>query len=269
MNLQALIFDVDGTLADTEETHRLAYNEAFEHHGLNWHWSKPRYAELLHVTGGKERLAAHIKSLPLDSTRQAGLLERVRDIHRTASEYYAQWVAQGRVPLRDGVLRLLDEAAAHNVRVALATATVPRNVEILLRSNLGPDALDRFCVIGTGEHVERKKPAPDIYDWVLRELGASADRCVAVEDSAHGLMAAKAAGLFTIVTPSFWTKDEDFSNADLVLPSLGTESRPLPPRAASLLGGSVLGIREIDRLLGAGKAVAGLTSEESSSFIQS
>jgi HAD superfamily hydrolase (TIGR01509 family) len=249
VNLQALIFDVDGTLADTEETHRLAYNVAFEHHGLDWHWSKPRYAELLHVTGGKERLAAHIQSLRLDPERKAGLLARVRDIHRTATDYYSAWVAEGRVPLRDGVQRLLDEAAAHNVRVALATATVQRNVEILLRSNLGRDALERFCVIGTGEHVERKKPAPDIYHWVLKEMNASADRCVALEDSAHGLMAAKAAGLFTIVTPSFWTKDENFSNADLVLPSLGSEARPLPPRAASLVGNSVVGLREIDRQL--------------------
>jgi beta-phosphoglucomutase-like phosphatase (HAD superfamily) len=155
------------------------------------------------------------------------------------------------VPLRDGILRLLDDAASHNVRVALATATVPRNVEILLRSNLGPNALDRFCVIGAGDQVARKKPAPDIYHWVLRELGESADRCVAVEDSANGLIAAKTAGIFTIVTPSFWTKDENFSMADLVLPSLGTEARPLPPRAASLVGNSVLGVREIDRQLSA------------------
>ncbi len=249
MNLEALIFDVDGTLADTEETHRVAYNEAFADHGLNWHWSKPRYAELLCVAGGKERLAAHIKSLGLDPAEQAQMLQRVFAIHKTATDHYARWVAEGRVPLRDGVLRLLDDAAAHGVRVALATATVPRNVEILLRSNLGPDALQRFCVIGTGEHVARKKPAPDIYHWVLNELGESADRCVAVEDSRNGLIAAKAAGLFTIVTPSFWTKDENFSIADWVLPSLGTEARPLPPRAAALVGNSFVGVREIDRQL--------------------
>ncbi len=251
MNLRALIFDVDGTLADTEDTHRVACNEAFKDHGLNWHWSKPRYAELLRVTGGKERLAAHIRSLGLDAADQAAMLERVPEIHWTATDHYTRWVAEGRVPLRDGILRLLDDAASHNVRVALATATVPRNVEILLRSNLGPNALDRFCVIGAGDQVARKKPAPDIYHWVLRELGESADRCVAVEDSANGLIAAKTAGIFTIVTPSFWTKDENFSMADLVLPSLGTEARPLPPRAASLVGNSVLGVREIDRQLSA------------------
>ena len=115
--------------------------------------------------------------------------------------------------------------------------------------SLGADALDRFAVIGAAGNAARKKPAADIYEYVLRQLGASARECVAIEDSANGLRAAKAAGLYTIVTPSYWTRTEDFSDADLVLPSLGTALRPLLPRAAALVGNTMLGICEISRRL--------------------
>ncbi len=118
------------------------------------------------------------------------------------------------------MVRLLDEAAQHGVRLAIATTTTFANIETLLVTNLGPDALSRFAVIGAGDQVARKKPAGDIYEWVLQQLGLPADDCVAVEDSENGLRAAKAAGLFTIVTPSYWTSSEDFVAADLVLPSL-------------------------------------------------
>ena len=121
----------------------------------------------------------------------------------------------------------------------------------MLRTSLGAAALDRFAVIGAGSEVARKKPAPDIYEYVLRQLRAAPEECIALEDSANGLHAAKAAGLFTIVTPSYWTRTEDFSAADLVLPSLGSAQRPLPPRAASLVGNTMLGIREMERQLDA------------------
>ena len=158
-------------------------------------------------------------------------------------------VLAGGVALRDGVARLIDDAARSRVRLGIATTTTFANVETLLRRSLGPKALDRFAVIGAAGNAARKKPAADIYEYVLRQLDASPQQCVAIEDSANGLRAAKSAGLCTIVTPSYWTRTEDFSDADLVLPSLGSVERPLPPPAAALVGNTMLGIREICRQL--------------------
>jgi beta-phosphoglucomutase-like phosphatase (HAD superfamily) len=255
VKLAALIFDVDGTLADTEEAHRSAFNLAFEQLGLGWNWSKPTYAHLLLTAGGKERIAAYVASLPLAAGEKSALDARVAAIHEAKTVHFTRMVLAGEVPLRDGVERLLDEAARTSVRVSIASTTTFANIEALLRTNLGPDALERFAVIGAAHDAERKKPSPDIYRYVLRELGASPEECVALEDSANGLRAAKAAGLYTVVTPSYWTRTEDFSAADLVLPTLGSPERPLPARAAALVGGDVLGIREIDRQLNVVRAL--------------
>jgi HAD superfamily hydrolase (TIGR01509 family) len=230
MQLKALIFDVDGTLADTEEAHRSAFNEAFVDAGLDWNWSKPKYAHLLATTGGKERLAAYIATLPLDAAEKAALAERIPALHKAKTERYTRMILEGMAPLRTGVVRLIDEAASCGVKLGIATTTTFANVEALLVTHLGPRALERFAVIGAGDQVARKKPAADIYQWVLAQLGLEPDVCVAIEDSENGLRAAKAAGLYTIVTPSYWTKTEDFAAADLVLPSLVPK----------------LGIREID-----------------------
>jgi HAD superfamily hydrolase (TIGR01509 family) len=234
MKLKALIFDVDGTLADSEEAHRAAFNQAFRQHGLDWHWSKPEYARLLATTGGKERLAAYIDSVPLSGTERRALTRRIAAIHATKTDLYASMVAAGQVRLRDGVARLIEEAAASNVRLAIASTTTLANIEILLRATLGRYAVQRFAVVGAGDQVRHKKPSPEIYRIVLRELARSVGECVAIEDSRNGLMSAKAAGLYTVVTPSFWTGNEDFSMADLVLPSL-----------------SEIGIRAIDEHLNA------------------
>jgi beta-phosphoglucomutase-like phosphatase (HAD superfamily) len=247
--LKALIFDVDGTLADTEEAHRCAFNEAFQQLGLGWNWSKPEYAHLLRTAGGKERLAKYIDSLPLPAAARLGLTGRIEAIHRAKTENYTRMVWAGEVQLRDGVERLIDEAARSHVRLSVATTTTFANAEALLRASLGPGALERFAVIGAADNAARKKPAADIYEYVLRQLGASPRECVALEDSANGLRAAKSAGLYTVVTPNYWTRTEDFSDADLVLPSLGTTLRPLPQRAAELVGNTMLGIREICRQL--------------------
>ncbi len=256
MRLKALIFDVDGTLADTEEAHRRAFNEAFREQGLDWHWSKPQYAQLLTTTGGKERIAAYLEDLPIGGAERSALRERIAALHKTKTANYMRIIHSGEVPLRDGVERLLDEARAARIVLGIATTTTFDNIEALLRTTLGPDALARFAAIGAGDRVPRKKPAPDIYKYVLHELGLSPQDAVAIEDSANGVASAKGAGLFTIVTPSYWTAAEDFSAADLVLPSLGSADNPLPTDAAARIGRDLLGIREIEaQLQGAGKRV--------------
>lgn len=232
MKLKALIFDVDGTLADTEEAHRCAFNDAFRQHGLDWNWSKHVYARLLSVTGGKERLQAYADSLFLCADAQRAFAQRIATIHKTKTEIYASMVEAGRISLRDGVARLIDEAARANIQLAIASTTTLANIEALLRTTLGPYSAQRFAVVGAGDQVRRKKPAPEIYRFVLRELDRCAGECVAIEDSGNGLTAAKQAGLYTVVTPSDWTRADDFSAADMVLPSLGS-----------------LGIRELDNEL--------------------
>lgn len=226
MRIKALIFDVDGTLADTEESHRQAFNRAFAEHGLDWHWSKPDYARWLTVAGGRERLAAFIDSLSLGFAERVALKARIPAIHRTKSEHYANLLRSGQVPLRAGIKRLLEEAEGAGVALAIASTTTPDNIDGLLGVHFGEHGGGRFSVIGAGDAVEHKKPAPDIYRFVLRKLGESAADCVAVEDSAVGLAAAKRAGLFTVVTPSDWTRAEDFSGADLLLGSWDSCDRP-------------------------------------------
>jgi len=250
VKLKALIFDVDGTLADTEEAHRCAFNEAFREHRLDWNWSRPKYAHLLRTAGGKERIGAYIDSLPLEPAERRALRARVADIHAAKTRLFNEMIRAGRVPLRDGVERLIDEAAAAGIELAIASTTTFANIETLLRTTLGSQSLGRFAAIGAGDQVSRKKPAPDIYQFVLRALRRCADECAAIEDSRNGLHAAKGAGLYTVVTPSYWTREEDFSAADLVLPSLGSPARPLPRRAATLVGRDVLGVREIDAQIG-------------------
>jgi HAD superfamily hydrolase (TIGR01509 family) len=179
------------------------------------------------VTGGKERIGAYIDSLPLDVIERRALKERIPAIHDTKTENYAQLILDGLVPLRPGVARLIDEAQRARVCLSIASTTTLTNIESLLSVNLGRSALRCFSVIGAGDLVLRKKPQPDIFKWVLRELNEPAADCVAIEDSANGLAAAKGAGLFTVVTPSQWTRDEDFQRADLLLSSLGSSLYPL------------------------------------------
>jgi HAD superfamily hydrolase (TIGR01509 family) len=227
MKIKALILDVDGTLADTEEAHRCAFNRAFEAHNIPWNWDAHEYARLLAVTGGKERIGAYIDSLAIDAAARHELRARIPAIHATKTANYTQSIHEGLVPLREGVARLLDEAERDGVSVSIASTTTLANIEALFTVNLGRGAFDRIKVIGAADQVMRKKPAPDIFEYVLEQLQESATHCVAIEDSAHGLAAAKAAGLFTVVTPSPWTLGENFAGADVVLSSLGSSAHPL------------------------------------------
>ena len=227
MKIKALIFDVDGTLADTEEAHRRAFNQAFERHNLPWNWDAHQYARLLQVTGGKERIAAYVDSLGVDAAEHRELQAQIPAIHATKTESYTELIRGGLVPLREGVARLIDEAERAGVSVSIASTTTLANIEALLTVNLGRGALDRIKVIGAADQAQRKKPAPDIFNYVLEQLQESAADCVAIEDSAIGLAAAKAAGLYTVVTPSPWTCGENFAGADLVLSSLGSSPHPL------------------------------------------
>lgn len=247
MKLQALIFDVDGTLADTEELHRRAFNAAFAEHGLDWNWGRPYYGELLHTTGGKERIGRHIGSLDESAQRAAVLRKEIPLLHKTKTRCFVELLAKS-AKLRTGVQRLIGEARGAGLRLALASTTTPANVEALLGSTLGGEWPRWFDVTVLGDQVPNKKPAPDVYLAVLAGLDIAANRCAAFEDSAHGVAAARAAGLYTVVTPTFWTTDQDFSAAQLVLPSLGDPEHHLPDEGRRMLRVPYLDLDELNRL---------------------
>lgn len=231
--LEGLIFDLDGTLADTEETHRQAFNAAFIEFELWWDWSPPLYAQLLKVSGGKERLRHYIGTLSVPAAERERLLAIAPALHATKTRIYTELLVRGKRPFRPGVVPLLRAARGAGLKLAIASTTTSANVDALLQANLGAARDLSFDVIACGDQVPVKKPAPDIYRLALGSLRLSAESCIAFEDSANGLRAAKAAGLATVVTPSHWTAEEDFAGADLVLRSL--EGLDLP-RLERLLG---------------------------------
>ena len=248
MSLRALIFDVDGTIADTEETHRQAFNAAFLEHGLAWDWSRREYAALLRTSGGKERLGVYIDALQLNAAEAARLKGMVQLIHASKTRIYAELIADGRAPLRPGVARIIGEARAAGLRLGIASTTTSANISALIGAQFGAAAWNWFEAMACGDVVAHKKPAPDIYARALGMLRLPAEDCVAFEDSVNGLRAAKAAGLFTVVTPTVWSEGQDFADADLVLRSLGDRAAPLEGGDARLAGGPCLTLARLQQL---------------------
>jgi len=225
MSLKALIFDVDGTLADTElNGHRVAYNRAFEQLGIDWHWTETTYGELLTVSGGKERMKYFVDNYQPDIPSGAVLEELINRIYTTKTKIFKEMLLTGLIPLRSGVERLFKEARQAGIRLAIATTTAPSNVQYILSSNLGEESLDWFDIIAAGDIVPNKKPSAEIYQLVLDEMGWQANECVAFEDSENGCLSARGASLPTIITVTAYTRDEPFIGADLVLDQFGDEN---------------------------------------------
>jgi HAD superfamily hydrolase (TIGR01509 family) len=227
MPLEALIFDIDGTLADTEEGHRCAFNLAFERCRLGWRWERGEYLGLLRITGGKERLAHYIAQLDLGEGEKKQLVARIPEIHAEKTKFYSSMAGDGGIPLRPGIARLIGEAREAGVRLAIASTTTRANIDALLRATLGAQAGSMFSAIACGDEVAKKKPAPDIFTLALRRLEVPAANAIAFEDSTNGLRAAASAGLWTVVTPTLWTEGSDFASAGLLLPHLGDPDEPL------------------------------------------
>lgn len=221
--LQALIFDVDGTIADTETLHLEAFNYAFKELGLDWQWDQALYAELLEVSGGKERVQHYWKQVNPDikSIDAQGVQDTVNRIHELKTAYYEGAINAGAVGLRPGILDLFDEAAVAGVQLAIATTTSPVNIAALLRRAMGPAWRHAFAAIGDGSTAPLKKPHPMVYAQILQILQLDPQACLAVEDSGNGLKAATLAGLATVITPTQYTRHHDFTRAMHVVPDLG------------------------------------------------
>lgn len=223
--MSLLIFDCDGVIADTErDGHLPAFNQTFRELGLPVQWSVDDYAEKLRIGGGKERLATLLTpgfveaaGLPRDHD---GQLAEVARWHRRKTELFVAMAVAGALPGRPGVARLAAEAHDAGWGLALCSTSQEASVVAVLTSAVGPTLADAFAVFA-GDIVEHKKPAPDIYLLALERLGVPADDAIVIEDSWNGLRAARDAGLVTVVTPSTYTEHEDFSDAALVVSSLG------------------------------------------------
>lgn len=223
--LKALIFDVDGTLADTEGAHLAAFNQAFASAGLPWHWDEPLYVSLLEVSGGKERMAHYLAHhLRRNDARASGDTTAIAPdfdaLHAIKTTAYTQQMRAGALALRPGIEAILAAAQQAGLRLAIATTTTEANIDALLRPRLGPDWSQRFEVIEHAGTAPRKKPDPQVYRQTLQRLGLTASECLAIEDSANGLQAALGAGIATIITPNPFTAHHNFKGALQILPSL-------------------------------------------------
>jgi HAD superfamily hydrolase (TIGR01509 family) len=214
---KALIFDIDGTMAETEELHRSAFNEAFVQVGLDWHWGRRIYRDLLRVPGGKERIRA------FDQMRRSGppiADKAIAELHQIKTERFAALMAAASCPLRPGVHALLDAARARGQKLAIATTTTRVNIDALLDSTLGEGWESMFAAVVAADDVSRKKPAPDAYMEVLSQLDLPAGECLAFEDSRNGMLSAVRAGIPCIVTRSIYFSDDDFTGALAVVDEL-------------------------------------------------
>lgn len=224
-NLKAIIFDVDGTLAETErDGHRVAFNQTFSQVGLDWQWSSELYGELLQISGGKERLRYYLEHYRPNFQPPQNLDGWIADLHNIKNRHYQELLATGNLPLRPGVKRLITEARQARIPLAIATTSALPNAMALLEQNLDPDW---FEVIAAGDIVPRKKPAPDIYNYVLEKLQLTPKDAVVIEDSQQGLAAALGVGLTTIITVNDYTKNQNFLGATLVTNHLGEPDYPL------------------------------------------
>jgi len=206
--LRALIWDVDGTLAETErDGHRLAFNDAFAALGLPWRWSVPRYGELLTTSGGLERLQRDLAEHDDAPRSAAERLALARELHRRKNAAYLRRVSEGTVALRPGVLRLMQQAQAHGVRLAIATTTGRANVEALLSHALGAHWAGRFAAVVCADDAPLKKPHPQVYHRALRRLALHPDDALAVEDSPQGVASARAAAIEVLLTRSAYFAD--------------------------------------------------------------
>lgn len=246
--LKAVIFDVDGTLAETErDGHREAFNHTFAEFGLDWHWTDETYRQLLAVAGGKERIRHYAAIRDPEMLRQRGFEDWLVNVHRRKSEIYSYIVLAGNIPLRPGVLRLIGELKERGVRLAIATTTAASSVNSLIMHNFGCPMESLFEAIGTGDQIQKKKPAPDVYSRVLQQMGLPGQSCVAIEDSAIGLSSARAAGVPSVITVSRYSAGENFPGALSVVSDLGEPDAPASHLGGQPLSGNHVNLDQLER----------------------
>ena len=235
--MEALIFDCDGVLVDTErDGHRVAFNRAFAALGFSFEWSVEEYGELLKIAGGKERMRSYFDRVgwPVDPVDQDALIKR---LHALKTDFFIQLIETGELPVRSGINRIVDEAHAAGTKLVVCSTSNERAVSGVAQRLLGPERHAKFSAIFAGDIVSRKKPDPAIYRLSIDRLKLNPGRCLVIEDSHNGLLAAVGAGIACAITTSAYTVTEDFSEAVAIYPELGD-----PP-------GHHVGLSDLERLL--------------------
>lgn len=226
-SLKAIVFDCDGVIAETErDGHRVAFNRAFQEKGINAEWSVEEYAGLVKVAGGKERMKAYFSQHPGLLPPKVSVDDCIADLHEVKTGIFMEMSASGELPIRSGIQRIVAEARRAKMLLAICSTSNERSVKSLVRALLGKSSLQWFAGIFAGDVVSRKKPAPDVYNIVKEQFSLAGEDCIVIEDTRNGLQAAKAAGMKCVVTTSFYSVDEDFTEADLVVSALGDPGLP-------------------------------------------
>lgn len=223
--VKAIIFDCDGVLVDTErDGHRVGFNRAFKAMGNDAEWSVELYARLLHTAGGKERMRAYFDEYgwPAGTETDAAKDELILALHKTKTQITSDLVSEGSMPIRPGILRIIDEAIANDVKLGVCTTSNAQFIDAVL-DLMGPERKAKFDFVLAGDVVKKKKPDPAIYLMAQETLGLPTNECIVIEDSRNGLLAATGAGYPTLITMSTYTVDEDFAEAVKVVPELGDE----------------------------------------------
>ena len=226
MNLSAVLFDVGGTIAESEEVHRQAFNDAFKEFGLTWYWDEAIYRELLLIGGGKERITYYLKRAWPEMLKQKNITGYIESVHKIKVEIYQDYLNDFKLKARPGILRLIKELKKENIRLAIVSDTTEVNLKNLFKKGLNIDLDECFEVLAHGGCTIKKKPSPDIYLWALEKLRLPAEACIVIEDSPRGVESAINAGLGVIVTPSIYTKNESFKLGELIISDLGEPDEP-------------------------------------------
>jgi len=249
VKLKAIIFDVDGTLANTEEIHRQSFNEAFAEFGIKDTWSVEEYTRLLAISGGKERITAWLRSRDAGCSGDMDAREFALRIHQRKSGIYRDHLRAGHITPRPGVVRLIDEARRNGIRLGIATSTSRSNVETLLGCILDQEMRTAFEAIATSDIITDKKPSPSVYQFALAKLGITPGECIAIEDTSNGNRAAQACGIATLITIHEFTLDNDFTGAKLVVDQLGEPHLPFRMISGNAHGKNHVDVDLLQRIL--------------------
>ena len=249
LKLRGIIFDVDGTLADTEEIHRIAFNRTFKEFDLDWQWSEEKYVELLSISGGKERMTNFGSALQTEYRTKKEFQTLISDMHKRKSIIYRQILSEQKINLRPGVLRLIDELINEKISLNIATSSSLDNVDTLLKYNLGSEWRKLFDVIESSDTTKEKKPNPAVYKNVLRRSSLNVEHVMAIEDTHNGLMAAVLASLKTIITTHPMTSKNIFQESCLVIDCMGEPNRPFEVVTGKNFGHKYLNLSLIEKLL--------------------
>ncbi len=249
MQLSAVLFDVDGTIAETEDLHRRSFNESFKEFNLDWFWDEAIYKELINIGDGKERIEYYIRRAWPEMLEYKNLNKYISSIHKVKNEIFKDLIVECEVKPRPGFIRLIDDLKKNKVKIAIVSSTTQEDLMTLFSNGLDIDPNSMFDLVAHGDCTKKKRPSPEIYEWILEKLRLPPQSCIAIEDSLRGTKSAIDADINVLVTPSFYTKDENFNDAKVVVSSLGELHQPFEIIKGNVFGNKVVNFNLLYELI--------------------